>query len=120
MSTADAPSPVREGVVAPSTRMMPFLIVSGDFVTTGGMDHANHALADYLARRGHEVHLVTHRAEAGLLRHSNAIVHRVPKPVDSYFLSGPLLDRVGRSWGRTSPGRVGGSWSTEPTARSTT
>src|SRR4051794_40722068 len=79
--------------------MIPFLIVSGDFVTTGGMDRANLALADYLVRRGHEVHLVTHRAEAGLLRRPNAIVHRVPKPAGSYFLSGPLLDWVGRRWG---------------------
>jgi glycosyltransferase involved in cell wall biosynthesis len=79
--------------------MIPFLIVSGDFVTTGGMDHANHALADYLARRGHEVHLVAHRAEAGLLRRPTTTVHVVPKLAGSYVLSGPLLDRVGRCWG---------------------
>ena len=38
--------------------MKPFLLVSNDFVTTGGMDRANHALAMYLARKGHPVHLV--------------------------------------------------------------
>jgi glycosyltransferase involved in cell wall biosynthesis len=75
-----------------------FLIVTGDFVTTGGMDRANFALADYLSRRGHEVHLVTHRAEEGLLRQSRVIAHRVPRLAGSHFLSTPLLDRVGRFW----------------------
>jgi len=40
-----------------------WVLVSGDFTPLGGMDHANHGLASYLARSvGAEVHLVTHRA----------------------------------------------------------
>jgi len=30
----------------------PYLLVAGDFVQTGGMDVANHALARYLLRQG--------------------------------------------------------------------
>ena len=37
------------------------MIVAGDFVRTGGMDAANHALASFLARGGRETHLVAHR-----------------------------------------------------------
>jgi len=41
----------------------PYVLVTGDFVLTGGMDRANYALASYLAgREGAEVHLVAHRA----------------------------------------------------------
>ena len=78
--------------------MKPYLLVSGDFVPTGGMDQANLALARYLADQGCEVHLVTHRAEQRLASHPNVIVHRVPKIGGSRFLSGPVLDRAGRYW----------------------
>jgi glycosyltransferase involved in cell wall biosynthesis len=77
-----------------------YLIVAGDFVTTGGMDRANHALASYLTRRGDEVHLVAHRVAEDLLAHPNVVFHRVPKPAGSYLLAGPLLDRVGRYWAK--------------------
>lgn len=78
----------------PSPR--PTLIVSGDFVVTGGMDRANHALADYLSRRGDEVHLVAYRASPDLLARPNLTLHRVAKPLGSYSLGRPLLDRAGR------------------------
>jgi glycosyltransferase involved in cell wall biosynthesis len=78
----------------------PYLLVSGDFVTTGGMDRANYALASYLARRGHTVHLVAHRAEANLAALPEVRVHHVPKPAGSYFLGGALLDHWGRFWAR--------------------
>lgn len=80
--------------------MGPYLIVAGDFVTTGGMDRANYALASYLARRADEVHLVAHRVAVDLLAYPNVVFHRVPKPAESYLLAGPLLDRVGRYWAR--------------------
>jgi glycosyltransferase involved in cell wall biosynthesis len=76
----------------------PYLLVSGDFVPTGGMDRANFALAAYLADRGHEVHLAAHRVADELLARPAVVFHRVPKPFGSYFLSAPLLDRVGRHW----------------------
>jgi glycosyltransferase involved in cell wall biosynthesis len=88
-------------------RSPPHLIVAGDFVTTGGMDRANYALADRLARRGDEVHLVGHRASAELLAYPNVIFHRVAKPFGSYLLGGPLLDRSGRHWARRIIGRSG-------------
>jgi glycosyltransferase involved in cell wall biosynthesis len=78
--------------------MKPYLLVSGDFVPTGGMDRANHALALFLARRGHPVHLVTHRADPDLLGLDGVTVHRVPKPAGSYLLGEPLLNWAGRRW----------------------
>lgn len=80
--------------------MKPYLLVSGDFVKTGGMDRANFALADYLARRGHEVHLVAHRVSEKLMAARRVHLHRSPKLAGSYFVSGPLLDRLGRRWAR--------------------
>lgn len=76
--------------------MKPYLLITGDFVRTGGMDKANFALADYLARRGEQVHLVAHRVDPNLLAKPNATVYQVPKVVNSYWLSSPLLDWVGR------------------------
>ena len=48
----------------------PIVLVSGDFVLTGGMDRANHALASYLLDRGREVHFVSHRVDPGVARAS--------------------------------------------------
>lgn len=76
----------------------PLLIVSGDFVKTGGMDAANHALAAYAARQPREVHLVAHRVSDELRDHPNVSFHAVPKPGNSYLLGAPLLDRIGRHW----------------------
>ncbi len=76
--------------------MKPYLLVAGDFVKTGGMDAANHALASYLADTGNRVHLVATRVAQDLAVRSNVTFHRVPKPADSYILAEPLLDRAGR------------------------
>ncbi len=76
--------------------MRPYLLVTGDFVRTGGMDRANFALADYLARQGKQVHLVAYRVAPELLAYPNVTFHRVPKVANSYLLSAPLLDWVGR------------------------
>jgi len=76
--------------------MKPYLLVAGDFVKTGGMDRANLALADYLARQGKQVHLVAYRVAAELLAYPNVTFHQVTKIANSYLLSAPLLDWVGR------------------------
>jgi glycosyltransferase involved in cell wall biosynthesis len=78
----------------------PVVIVAGDFVKTAGMDRANHALAAYCAEQGREVHLVGHRAAGDLLGHPRVAFHRLPKLLNSYHLSEPLLDHVGRWWAR--------------------
>lgn len=80
--------------------MKPYLIVSGDFVKTGGMDRANYALAEYLAKQGYETHLVAHRVASELKIYSNIITHLVPKIGGSYFLSSPLLDQAGWYWAK--------------------
>ncbi len=74
----------------------PYLIVTGDFVKTGGMDRANYALADYLSQQGHSVHLVAHRVEPALLERPQVKFHRVPKLANSYIMSASLLDQAGR------------------------
>src|SRR5271166_810230 len=74
----------------------PYLIVSGDFVVTGGMDRANYALASYLVDSGIETHLVAHRVDESLAARSNLTVHRVAKPLGSYMLGEPLLDRAAK------------------------
>jgi glycosyltransferase involved in cell wall biosynthesis len=85
----------------------PILIVTGDFVKTGGMDRANYALADHLSQAGREVHLIAYRAGAELLARPNVVFHRVPKPLNSYTLGGPLLARFGRSVAKTVAGQGG-------------
>ena len=72
------------------------MLVTGDFVQTGGMDVANHALADWLATSGHEVHLVAHRVLSRLARTPGVHVHLVSRPVGSNYLGAPLLSRVAR------------------------
>lgn len=80
--------------------MRRYLLVSGDFVHTGGMDRANHALAAYLAGRGDEVHLAAHRVAPDLLALPGVTWHRAAKPLGSDFLAAPFLARLGRRLGR--------------------
>jgi glycosyltransferase involved in cell wall biosynthesis len=82
-----------------------YVLVSGDFVTTGGMDRCNHALAAFLAGRGDDVHIVAHRASDDLTSLPNVTLHRVAKPLNSYLLAGPLLDRRGRAVARSLSSR---------------
>lgn len=84
--------------------MTPWLIIAGDFVTTGGMDAANHALASYLARTGRRVRLVAHRVDAALASLPGVSVTTVPRPLHSHALGFPLLARAGRGAART-PGQ---------------
>lgn len=87
--------------------MRPFLLVTGDFVKTGGMDRANFALASYLARHRAPVHLVAHRVDSELRTYPNVLFHRVPKIANSYLLSGPLLNKIGRFYARRVARRGG-------------
>ncbi|HET7464304.1 MAG TPA: glycosyltransferase family 4 protein [Longimicrobium sp.] len=82
-----------------------WLVAAGDFVTTGGMDAANHALASYLARSGRETHLVAHRVDAELAALPGIHVHAVPRPLGSHLLGFPLLARRAvQAWRRVSAG----------------
>ena len=87
--------------MSPSTaNSAPILLVSGDFVATGGMDQSNYALASHLLGLGREVHLVAHRVAPTLSARPGAVFHLVRKPLNSYVLSEPLLRRSGRYWAR--------------------
>lgn len=72
-------------------RRPPWVIATGDFVRTGGMDAANHALASWLARTGRETHLVAHRVDPELAALPGIRVHRAPRPFGSHLLGFPLL-----------------------------
>jgi glycosyltransferase involved in cell wall biosynthesis len=70
------------------------------------MDVANYALASFLARRGHAVELVTHRAAADLLELPNTRARLARKPLGSYFLGRwPLRWAAGRA-AKQAQGRV--------------
>ena len=84
--------------VAPSRseNKSPVAIVISDFCTTGGMDMANYALADYLARQHRPLHLVAHHVDDELARRESVTVHRAPRPLKSNLLGMPFIDRLGR------------------------
>lgn len=76
-----------------------FLLISGDFGKTGGMDLANYSLAMFLAKEGLDVHVVAHTIDASLTKLANITWHPVPRPARSTILGEPLLRRVGqRVW----------------------
>jgi glycosyltransferase involved in cell wall biosynthesis len=86
----------------------PFMIVTGDFVKTGGMDRANYALADYISRQFNgqgtdapQLHLVAHRIDPTLKSSPTVQWHQVKKPVNSYFLGSFLLAQQGQQVART-------------------
>jgi glycosyltransferase involved in cell wall biosynthesis len=76
--------------------MARFLIVSAEFVMTGGQDRANYALAEFLADRGDDVHLVAHGVAPELAGRPNVTVHPAAKPLGSYSLGQPMLNLAGR------------------------
>ena len=86
--------------------MTPFVIVTGDFVPTGGMDAANHALASFLARTGRDVELVTHRAAADLAAMPNVRVRPARKPLGSYFLGRWPLRAAAKRAAKNTAARV--------------
>jgi glycosyltransferase involved in cell wall biosynthesis len=81
---------------APEPDLPAWAIVAADAVRTGGMDIANHALIRYLADRGRQVHVVSHRLEPDLAGSPNVRFHRVLRPLGSTLLGVPLIDLVGR------------------------
>jgi glycosyltransferase involved in cell wall biosynthesis len=91
-----APGPADDADFFAPARTYPpaWLVAAGDFVVTGGMDAANHALASYLARSGRETHLVAHRVAPDLSSLLGVHVHRVPRPLGSHVLGFPLLEEV--------------------------
>ncbi len=86
--------------------MRRYILVTGDFVRTGGMDVANYALADYLARHGEDVHLVTFRASEDLAAYPNVTVHKVPRPLGSHLVGAPLLGAAALLFARSRGARV--------------
>ena len=79
--------------------MTTWLIAAGDFVTQGGMDAANHGLAQYLSgREDFEVHLVAHRVAADLAANPRVRVHHAHRPLGAHRLGEPLLRRVAQRW----------------------
>ena len=83
------------------------VLVSGDFVRTGGMDMPNFAVAQHFAECGVPVQLVAFRIAPELEKHSNIQWIKVPKPLQSYLLGLPLLDVVGRRAARKCLARGG-------------
>lgn len=84
--------------------MKRWLIVAGDLTPLGGMDAANHALARYLAGRGDQLELVTHRAWPDLEAMPTVTVRRVSRPFGKHVLGKGLLSRAGVSaWRRLQP-----------------
>jgi glycosyltransferase involved in cell wall biosynthesis len=59
------------------------------------MDHANLALASYIARTGRTVHMVAHRVMEDVATSPHMVFHRVPKPANAYALGAPLLASAG-------------------------
>ena len=80
----------------PPRAAAPFLLVSGDFVQTGGMDLGNFHLARYLARQGETVHLVSHRVDPELLTYPQVVFHRAPRPCGLHLSGERFLRRLGR------------------------
>ena len=73
----------------------PYVIVAPDFVLTGGMDRANYALAQYLARRGHETPLASFQIAPELAAEPNVRAHVAPLPWGKKTLGGPFLGALG-------------------------
>ena len=95
-----------------------YLLVAWDFIRTGGMDMANHALASYLADSGRDVHILAASASEDLTQRPNIHFHRIPRLAHSTFLSAPLLDNAGRRLAATTrepPLSTASAW-TSPTS----
>jgi glycosyltransferase involved in cell wall biosynthesis len=97
MSFADTPTQIpsaKQGCL--TNHPQSYLLISGDFVRTGGMDIANYHLADFLARQGVPVHLVSHGVDAGLLAYPNVQWHRAARPFGVHLLGEHFLRYLGR------------------------
>ena len=85
------------GTEPPHSSGEPVLLISGDFVRTGGMDISNYYLADFLGRQSLPVHIVSHNIDPDLLSPATVTWHRVPRPLASNLIGERLLRRAGRS-----------------------
>ena len=84
------------------------MLVTGDFVRTGGMDMPNFAVAQRLADCGVSVQLVAFRVADELRKHPNVQWWSGSQAAASRTLLGlPLLDHVGRKVGRKCLARGG-------------
>jgi glycosyltransferase involved in cell wall biosynthesis len=73
-----------------------WVLVSGDFTHTGGMDRANYELAWHIADRLREpVALVAHRVDEPLATHPLVRFERVSRPWGKHLLGAPLLSQAG-------------------------
>jgi glycosyltransferase involved in cell wall biosynthesis len=86
--------------LAPRSMREPWVIVSAGFHFRGGQAKAVAALADYLARGSHPVHLVGHEFDSHLATTSNVVLHRVSRPLHTDAFGNVLLARVGRAVAR--------------------
>jgi glycosyltransferase involved in cell wall biosynthesis len=82
----------------------PWILISGDFVSTGGMDAANLGLAQYLARE-RKLTVVCHRADPRL-SDAGATIVQVKRPLGKHLLGMPVLDRAGRRTVQNTPGAI--------------
>ncbi len=73
-----------------------WVLVAGGFHRGGGMDSANAALVQYIADRGSRVHLVCHHADEDLQQHARVEIHRVQRPLRSFFLGQWLINARGK------------------------
>jgi len=71
-----------------------WLLVSGDFVPTGGMDAALLGLASYLAASD-TVEIVAHRVARPLRDNPNVLFHRAVRPAGKHLLGAPFLRWAG-------------------------
>lgn len=85
----------------------PFLIVAANVIATGGMDRANLAVAEYVAKLGVELHIVAYSVQQRLLEYPNVTHHKVNKILNSEFLSEPLIDHTGRKVAKSIAARGG-------------
>ncbi|MFB3855242.1 MAG: glycosyltransferase family 4 protein [Vicinamibacterales bacterium] len=78
----------------------PWVLIAGGLHTSGGMDKANLALAQYLVARGTPLVVVSHRVDSSLLRARSVELHLVRRPLQSFALGEVVLDRAGRAVAR--------------------
>ena len=76
------------------------MIVSAGFHFRGGQAKAVAALADYLARTSHPVHLVGHEFDVRLATMPHVTVHRVARPLRTDAFGNVLLAHAGRAVAR--------------------
>ena len=73
----------------PTSSRTPWVIVSGDLTTWGGMDRANYELAAYLAEEGLSVHIVAHFVAEPLAQHPSVTWHKALDSRDAVVVLQP-------------------------------